>query len=157
MRKPGKSDFPPSFQSLKFIAGNRELWGVAGEQEMEKAGWECAGAEQDFSPHTAFIPHLSGSPTHSYRFLNSRNSQQSPLANFIFQSFPSEFALATMALEANVHNRDTAALAGNRELLFLHGALDSIMFWLKIGNKQQQTHTHTYTLRFWAESGFFKL
>ena len=88
---------------------------------MGKAGWECAGAERDFSPQTTSTPHPSSSPTHSYRFLNCRNSQQAPLAKFIFQSFPSEFALAALVLEANVQNRDRAVLAGNRELLFLHG------------------------------------
>ena len=77
---------------------------------------------------TASAPHPSGSPTHSHRFLNNRRSQQTPPANFIFQSFPSEFASATMVLEANVQNRDRATLAANRELLFLHGALDYTMF-----------------------------
>lgn len=48
------------------------------------------------------------------------------LANFTFQSSPPQFASATRATEAQ--QIDAAALAGNKELLCLRGALDSIMF-----------------------------
>lgn len=115
-----------------------------GEQEMGRAGWGV-GAEQDFGTQTAPITYPRRSSTRSHRFTNNWNSQQTPLAHFIAQSLTSEFASATVALEANVQNRDPAALAGNRQLRFLPGAFVYFMFQLQIGNK------NIYILKFWAE------